>query len=134
MFKCKSVGRKKILWKPSAGQWNHFILIDLQKCCKTSCLYTSIIFNKNIKAHKKYTFEIFFKHIGQFPDTKGRSQFIFALLDTCNFERECPLCSKHYLDVLQHTLRGCTKARQIRLLLQNETGIIQYSEWCKFSR
>ena len=103
-----------------------YINRDLQKCCETTCLYTSLIFNKNIKAHKKYTFEIFFKHIGQFPDTKGRSQFIFALLDTCNFERECPLCGDHYLDVLQHTLRGCPKARQIQLLLKMKLELFNF--------
>ena len=95
-----------------------YINRDLKKCCETSCLYTSLILDSNIKTHKKYTFETFFKQLGQFPDTKGRSQFIFALLDTCSFERECPLCSVRHLDVLQHTLRGCPKARNIRLLLK----------------
>ena len=91
---------------------------DLKKCCETSCLYVSIIFNSNLREHKRYKFENFFEQLGQFPDTKGRSQFIFALLDNCSFERKCPLCNTSHLDVLQHTLRGCPKAHHIRLLLK----------------
>ena len=56
--------------------------------------------------------------MGQFPNTNGRSKFVFALLDRCNFERACPLCGERHLDVLQHTLHGCTKARHQRLLLK----------------
>ena len=91
---------------------------DLQKCCESSCMYTSIIFNKNLTEHKRYKFEDFFTHMGQFPDTNGRSKFVFALLDRCNFERACPLCGERHLDVLQHTLHGCPKAHHLRLLLK----------------
>ena len=78
----------------------------------------SIIFDTNLADHKRYTLDNFFKHIGQFLDTIGISQFIFALLDNCDFERVCPLCSESHLDVLQHTLRGCSKAHHLRLLLK----------------
>ena len=91
---------------------------DLKKCCESSCLYTSIIFNRKLKQHKRYKFEDFFRHIGQFPDTIGRRKFIYALLDRCNFTRECPLCRESHLDVLQHTLHECPKAQQHRLILK----------------
>ena len=74
--------------------------------------------NPNPKVHKKYQLFPFLNQLGSFPDALERRQFIFALLDNCSFDRECPKCSCLYKDILQHTLDSCPQAINSRLLLK----------------
>ena len=81
-------------------------------------MFSAILLDPNPENHKKYRLVPFFERLGFFPNTLGRRQFIFALLDNCSFERTCPKCGGLYMDVLQHTLKECTKAAHLRLILK----------------
>ena len=91
---------------------------DQAVCLASTCIYSSSLYTGNAFKQKKYIFEKIFNTIGLFPDADGRRQFIFALLDRCNFERVCPKCSMRTFDILKHFLNDCPRTDLLRLLLK----------------
>ena len=65
---------------------------DLQKVLQTNCLYTALFVKNRLYDYKKYTIENLLKHIEKFPDA-GRNFFLYAFLDTCQYEKRCPRCN-----------------------------------------
>ena len=88
---------------------------DLQKVLQTKCLYTTLFIKKRVYKDKKYKLEQFLAHMGQFPDAEGRKFFLYALLDTCQYERRCPRCNCLEKDIISHILSSCEKSQQLRL-------------------
>ena len=85
----------------------HYLKADFEKCVNIPCLFTSLLFSPEKLRIKKYKLAPFFNYLGAFPNTTARNQFIFAMLDRCNFERRCLKCGKSFNDILAHMLKDC---------------------------
>ena len=85
---------------------------------KSRCLYSPLFIEPNIANYKSYKMEPFLKRMGNFPDATSRRYYLYALLDTCKIQRQCPKCQCMTKDIITHILGPCTKASQIRLRLR----------------
>ena len=69
----------------------------------------------NVYIHgKKYTFEERLKQIGQFKNTDHRRVFIYAMLETPSYEKECKNCGTKVKDITKHGMEECEKLEHYR--------------------
>ena len=87
---------------------------DLEVARNASCAYTGLI---NYKA-KKYTMDAILRKLGRFQSAKHRSTFLFSLLDTSSFERQCKHCGEMAKDITKHGMADCSKLVHQRKLFR----------------
>ena len=102
----------------------------VEKCCfhkdleigiKSDCMYSSLFLRRSQTSNNKgYKIEPLFNILGLFPSAKGRSLFLFALLDNCKYHRTCPMCKASEKDIIHHALSAChiAKPHKKTLLMQ----------------
>ena len=87
---------------------------DLEAARNARCVYTGLI---NYKA-KKYTMAPILRKLGRFQSAKHRSSFLFSLLDTSSFERQCKHCGEMAQDITKHGMADCSKLVHQRKLFR----------------
>ena len=110
-------GRNQLrVTKKTVESW-HFNR-DLSKTIDSGCLYSTLFVRNQKNFKRNYKFKDFFRHLGRFPDAECRKFFIYAICDTCKYERTCPKCKSKCKDVLDHFLKSCPNSKQVRLYLK----------------
>ena len=87
---------------------------DLEVARKTRCIYTALT---NFKA-KKYTMDAMLRKLGRFQSAEHRSTFIFCLLDTSSFDRQCKHCGLEAKDITKHGMEDCSMLVKQRKLFR----------------
>ena len=88
----------------------HQMKKDVEVARKVKCVYTEMtVFNE-----KKYTFEERLKRMGQFKNTEHRRVFIYAMLETPSYEKDCKNCGKKVKDMTRHGMEECEKMEHHR--------------------
>ena len=85
---------------------------DLKKVEGMKCLYTTL--TSFDKKKMKYILDERFSKVGTFESSEHRSCFIYALLDTCSYKRECSQCGASVLDIVQHYVEDCRNMQKLR--------------------
>ena len=86
-----------------------------------NCIYTELL---NFNA-KKYTFDKKLKEIGEFQNTSHRRVFLYALLETPTYEKDCRNCGLKVTDITKHGMEDCEqivhnrKVYKLRMILYN---------------
>ena len=83
---------------------------DVEVARKVNCIYTEM----TTFMEKKYTFEEKLKRIGQFENTDHRRVFIYAMLETPSYEKDCKNCGKKVKDITIHGMEECEKVEHHR--------------------
>ena len=99
----------------------YYLKRDIEVVKKTECSYNKIAI---IKA-KRYTFDESLKEMGKFTNTEHRRVFIYAMLESNKFEKECNMCGVKVKDWTKHGIEECAgvekerKVFKLRMKLYN---------------
>ena len=74
------------------------------------CMYKEMM-NGNTK---KYQLDERLTEVGRFHSTEHRNLFLYVLLDTAKYERNCKNCGKKVKDLTEHGLKECTRVKHQR--------------------
>ena len=77
---------------------------------KAECSFYKIT---NLKA-KRYAFDESLKEMGRFLNTEHRRTFIYAMLESNKFEKECSNCGAKVKDLTKHGIEQCTGVEKER--------------------
>ena len=76
---------------------------DLKVAQKTKCIYTAL----HLFDREKYGFDSWFQTSGRFESSIKRRCFIYALLDTGAYRRDCRRCGENVADIVTHCFSTC---------------------------
>ena len=105
----------------------HHLKKDIEVARKVKCLYTDM----STFMEKKYKFEERLKPIGQFKNTEHRRVFIYAMLETPSYEKECKNCGKKVKDITSHGMEECKKITHQRKVYRMRMGFYNAKETMK---
>ena len=99
----------------------------LIKADSTKCFYTLTSFNRK---KMKYEFDERFSKAGTFMSSEHRRCFIYSLLDTCSYQRECGRCGADVSDIIQHCLRECSGIQKEKHTFFLTMRLYNIPTWC----
>ena len=83
---------------------NYHYAKDVQRARATNCVYTSLtVFDSS----GKYKIDERLTRIGQFRNSEHRRIFLYALLDTGGYTKDCKHCGERVTDLTEHCLAEC---------------------------
>ena len=100
---------------------NYHFEKDIQRARTATCPYTSLtIFDWSgspfFPGNKRqlYRFDARLTKIGQLSNSEHRRLFLYALLDTGGYERQCRHCGKGTQDLTDHCIKECNALEHAR--------------------
>ena len=90
---------------------NYHYAKDVQRARATNCVYTSLtVFDSS----GKYKIDERLTRIGQFRNSEHRRIFLYALLDTGGYTKDCKHCGERVTDLTEHCLAECKAMEKSR--------------------